>query len=504
MAFADLKKDIYNIVTAANTKTRKDLSLNKVETYVYHDKYIKEYCKFVQRYLGVDVKYTKEMTAAFYLELQKTFMTSNEPFHIIASPAVMRVTKVDRATASREAGGREKTATNRAKKAAIELLQRKAKMSVLGGEDDPINKGKAGTPQRKLLESLHGHHGGPKASSPKTTLGMEAVRENMPRSSAKIGDLVDALNQRTPEETLRDVVVATFNDVIDTEMKLSSLPHSVMATRNVRTPNPTTKRYSLDKAIQIKFALGSGSNAQGQAYTDALKDWDAGKKGKLSDKIDSILAQVERKITDFIIKQMVSGTYDLTMMKSSPSVVENVLAETPKEIVRQMFPHRSKPDMRLKVNKRLFANMATPKKGESKFEKGRKTRKAPKKTKRQSLGAMQVGALKTDAAAASNPMTLRNLLNEILPQAVAQNMVAPRLRYRTGRLANSVRVDNITQGPRGGNTMIETSYRNDPYETFAPGGKKYTSQRDPEKLIRKSVRQVATGLIGPRFGIEVN
>ena len=137
-------------------------------------------------------------------------------------------------------------------------------------------------------------------------------------------------------------------------MKLSSLPHSVMATRNVRTPNPTTKRYSLDKAIQIKFALGSGSNAQGQAYTDALKDWDAGKKGKLSDKIDSILAQVERKITDFIIKQMVSGTYDLTMMKSSPSVVENVLAETPKEIVRQMFPHRSKPDMRLKVNKRLF------------------------------------------------------------------------------------------------------------------------------------------------------
>ena len=83
-------------------------------------------------------------------------------------------------------------------------------------------------------------------------------------------------------------------------------------------------------------------------------------------------------------------------------------------------------------------------------------------------------------------------------------MVAPRLRYRTGRFANSVRVDNVTQGPRGGNTMIETSYRSDPYETFAPGGKKYTSQRDPEKLIKRSVRQIATGIIGPRFGIEVN
>ena len=41
---------------------------------------------------------------------------------------------------------------------------------------------------------------------------------------------------------------------------------------------------------------------------------------------------------------------------------------------------------------------------------------------------------------------------------VAQNMTSPALNYRTGRLANSVRVDNVTQGPRGGNTMIETSY----------------------------------------------
>ena len=38
-------------------------------------------------------------------------------------------------------------------------------------------------------------------------------------------------------------------------------------------------------------------------------------------------------------------------------------------------------------------------------------------------------------------------------------MTSPALRYRTGRFANSVRVDNVTQGPRGGNTMIETTYK---------------------------------------------
>ena len=102
-----------------------------------------------------------------------------------------------------------------------------------------------------------------------------------------------------------------------------------------------------------------------------------------------------------------------------------------------------------------------------------------------------------------SPLALRELLNQALPQVVAQNMVAPRLRYRTGRFANSVRVDNVTQGPRGGNTMIEASYMNDPYETFAPGGKKYTPQRNPEKLIKKSIREIAVGIIGPRFGITI-
>ena len=107
------------------------------------------------------------------------------------------------------------------------------------------------------------------------------------------------------------------------------------------------------------------------------------------------------------------------------------------------------------------------------------------------------------AKAGQNPLALRNMLNELLPVAVASNMTSPALNYRTGRFANSVRVANVTQGPRGGNTMIEASYMNDPYETFAPGGKKYTPQRNPEKLIKKSIREIAAGIIGPRFGITI-
>ena len=200
-------------------------------------------------------------------------------------------------------------------------------------------------------------------------------------------------------------------------------------------------------------------------------------------------------------------------VKGSPSIKETLVAFTPHMIINTMFPHTTRADMRLSVNKKLAADAKAAGGKSSKSistygdlakkpkQKGRKTLNRAKKSTHAVVGGRD--SSRVDAKAGKNPMALRNLLNEILPQQVAQNMVAPALQYRTGRFANSVRVDNITQGPRGGNTMIETSYRNDPYETFAPGGKKYTQQRDPERLIKRSVRQIASGLIGARFGIEV-
>ena len=140
----------------------------------------------------------------------------------------------------------------------------------------------------------------------------------------------------------------------------------------------------------------------------------------------------------------------------------------------------------------------------NKVTKNVKTGKGIKGVKRGAgVGKAKRKTSHVEAAAGRNPMALKALLNEVLPAQVAMNMKSPALRFRTGRFANSVRVDNVLQGPRGGNTMIETSYRNDPYETFARGGKMHTPQRDPERLIRKSVRQVATGMLGGRFGVRV-
>ena len=78
-------------------------------------------------------------------------------------------------------------------------------------------------------------------------------------------------------------------------------------------------------------------------------------------------------------------------------------------------------------------------------------------------------------------------------------MVSPALRYRTGRFANSVRVENLVLGPRGG-LHIDYTYMRDPYETFEPGNKQGSTTRDPKKLIGKSIREISVGILGRQPG----
>ena len=202
------------------------------------------------------------------------------------------------------------------------------------------------------------------------------------------------------------------------------------------------------------------------------------------------------------------------LFTSSPGKNAQSTAQVAKAMIQKLFPHKTNPDMRLKVNKKL----ANVKRKNRKVSGGAKPKGA--KVKKQvvgqntlSAGVAAMGATPSgqkqrtvDTMRTFNdqsPMALRNLLNEALPAAVAQNMVAPALRFRTGRLANSMRVDNITTGPRGGNMLIETSYDTDPYGTYAPGGKRYTAQRNPEALLRGSLRQIAMGVVGQRINIKV-
>lgn len=94
------------------------------------------------------------------------------------------------------------------------------------------------------------------------------------------------------------------------------------------------------------------------------------------------------------------------------------------------------------------------------------------------------------------------ILNERLPTKVAQNMGSPRLNYRTGRFANSTRVNDIQLTSKGF-PSIQYTYMRYPYEVFEyPGSGSplaQQGQRDPRTLIDKSIREIMAEFAVGRF-----
>jgi len=90
------------------------------------------------------------------------------------------------------------------------------------------------------------------------------------------------------------------------------------------------------------------------------------------------------------------------------------------------------------------------------------------------------------------------VLNQKLPEVVARNMQPPALQYQTGRFASSVRVTDIAS-TRTGLPSVGYTYQRDPYQVYELGNSRGTQERDPRKLIDKSIREIAAGMAIGRF-----
>lgn len=95
-------------------------------------------------------------------------------------------------------------------------------------------------------------------------------------------------------------------------------------------------------------------------------------------------------------------------------------------------------------------------------------------------------------------MSLNNILgilNNRLPETVADAMGDPRLENRTGRFAQSVRATDVTE-TRQGFPSIGYTYMRQPYGVFeSTSGTKFADiNRDPRPLIDQSIREIALGL----------
>jgi hypothetical protein len=81
-------------------------------------------------------------------------------------------------------------------------------------------------------------------------------------------------------------------------------------------------------------------------------------------------------------------------------------------------------------------------------------------------------------------------LNMKINSVVAKNMEFPGLQYQTGRFAGGVKITDVSKTPQGF-ASIGYTYQKYPYQTFEPGFAQGSVERDPRKLIDRSIREIA-------------
>ena len=89
-------------------------------------------------------------------------------------------------------------------------------------------------------------------------------------------------------------------------------------------------------------------------------------------------------------------------------------------------------------------------------------------------------------------------LNAKINATVAKNMELPGLQYQTGRFASGVKITDVSKTTQGF-PSIGYTYQLYPYQTFEPGFKQGSIDRDPRKLIDRSIREIAAQMVTGRL-----
>ena len=141
------------------------------------------------------------------------------------------------------------------------------------------------------------------------------------------------------------------------------------------------------------------------------------------------------------------------------------------------------------------------------------SKKAPKKSNIDLSGktantvnkvtAAKLPQLRTNAGQFTSLASLQRLLDASLVQRVKENMGTGSrrdiLNLRTGRFAESVKVERLSQSREGMITAFY-SYMKNPYATFSQGGRQeFPKTRDPKLLIAKSIREIGATMVANRM-----
>lgn len=203
---------------------------------------------------------------------------------------------------------------------------------------------------------------------------------------------------------------------------------------------------------------------------------------------NTILPSIEEQVR----KKTQDGTIDFELFSASPNTLEYIELQLTAALSGQKAPSLRKTS-KAKKNTKLAIPV---------LELGKAVKSATKK-KTASLSNLKIGSKALSSTAGISLASLQVLLNNSLVEQIKRNMGDGSrrdiLNLRSGRFAESVKVERLSESREGMITAFY-SYMKNPYATFSRGGQQerpYT--RDPKLLIAKSIREIASQQVANRL-----
>ena len=194
------------------------------------------------------------------------------------------------------------------------------------------------------------------------------------------------------------------------------------------------------------------------------------------------LARVEAKIEARVREYLLSKEFITALLKEpgSKSILEDIEGQLISALQGKKFIsiHTNKPSTKSKYN-------------------------LPKSPSSLHAHQLKLPKLRTVEGTFTSLTSIQRWINYALEKQIKDNMGTGSskniLNFRTGRFAESAKVERISQSRTGMLTAFY-SYMKYPYATFSEGGQQeLPHSRDPKLLISKSIREIASTIVGNRM-----
>lgn len=211
------------------------------------------------------------------------------------------------------------------------------------------------------------------------------------------------------------------------------------------------------------------------------------KRGDEPEDFANIFTEIEKAVLAWAKEAEIQGRKgSISIEENAVNIVEQIVVDKLAKVKGARVKKKPVGDQRKEAKTATYKE-STTQRNKGRTSKGRVKRATKRRTNTSSI--------------ASQPLRLVAMINQKLPETVRKNMIPPALVNRSGRFADSVKATDVIPTPQGF-PSIGYTYRKDPYEVFEMGvgdPRWATPERDPRRIIDRSIREIAVQLAIGRF-----